>query len=505
MIKIDSFLNSITMYRLVYLGLIIIAMLAVVFGFLGLLPYSGLQFITTLILVLAACYITHKAFLNLFKSIVNSESYLITALILFLILAPVNDLQDILVTLAAGFIAMASKYLFTINKKHIFNPAAISVFILGFLGFGNAIWWVGSGILLPVVAVFGLLVVRKIRRFQLLFSFLIPAITTIILFNLRNGLEPAESFLQVFTSWPIVFFGTVMLTEPLTTPPRKNLYMIYGALTGVMFGSQFSIGPLFASPELALITGNIFSYLVSPKQKLFLTLVEKIKLAPNIYEFVFAKDKNFKHLAGQYLEWTMPDAKPDSRGNRRYFTIASSPTEEQLRLGVKIANDNGSSFKNKLVSFTKGSKIIAGQLAGDFTLPLEADKKLVLIAGGIGVTPFRSMLAYLIDVGNKRDIVLFYVCSDPAEFVYKDIFEKAGHILGIKIVYVITHAENAPSGWTGEKGRISPEMIKKYATDFKNRIYYLSGPNAMVEGYKKLLSDMKVPNSSIHKDYFPGF
>jgi ferredoxin-NADP reductase len=282
-----------------------------------------------------------------------------------------------------------------------------------------------------------------------------------------------------------------MLTEPQTTPPTKNLRIAYGTLVGALFATTWKIGPIFATPEAALIVGNIFSYLVSPKEKLLLKLKKRACLAEDIYEFTFAGTGPIKYKPGQYMEWTLAHGDSDSRGVRRYFTLASSPTEEELKIGVKFS-DNGSSFKKSLL--TIGDKnIVASQLAGDFTLPKNKNQKLVFIAGGIGITPFRSMLKYLDDKNENRDIVLFYTAKTPGEFVYKDIFAEAEKRLGIKTIYVATKIS----------GRLDEHKIKEAVPDYKERVFYLSGPHALVEAFKSSLSNLKV--KGIKTDYFPGY
>lgn len=211
---VDKFLNEKTMYYLVLRGLLGLALLSVCFGFLRFLPFSGLQFIVTLGFLIVTCHFANLALGKIFKASLNHESALITALILFFILAPVKDLQDIKVTILAGFLAISSKFILAIHKKHLFNPAAIALVILGFLGSGNAIWWVGSTVLFPFVLVMGLLIVRKIRRFSMFLAFLVAAF----------GILSIEKvpFIEVVVSWPTIFMGTVMLTEPQTTPPPKK-------------------------------------------------------------------------------------------------------------------------------------------------------------------------------------------------------------------------------------------------------------------------------------------
>ena len=157
------------------------------------------------------------------------------------------------------------------------------------------------------------------------------------------------------------------------------------------------------------------------------------------------------------------------------------------------------------MSLDKGTRLTASQLSGDFTLPKDSNKKLVFIAGGIGVTPFRSMIKYLLDKSEKRDIILFYAAVSSAEFAYKNIFETAGKKIGLKVVYVLTDTKNIPPEWKGKSGYLTEETIKQEVADFKQREFYLSGPIAMVNNYKKLLSKVGVSINNIITDYFPGF
>lgn len=501
--KIDSLLNNITMYRLILFGLMALSAVSILLGFFRILPFSGFQLLLTLFMIITTTYAATQILTIMFKSDTNVESSYITAFILFLIIAPIVSTEDFILTILITIVAMTSKYFLAFDKKHIFNPAALACFIAGLFGFGNAIWWIGSSVLLPFVAIVGLLVVRKIRRFQLLFTFLFFSIITITIFALKNGLSLSESLPEVLTSWPVVFFGTIMLTEPLTMPYTKKHRYIYGAIVGILFGSQFSLGPLHSSPEFALIVGNLFAFVVNPKGRLILTLREKIQLAPNIYEFAFSHPNEFAFIPGQYLEWTLPHPKSDSRGVRRYFTISSSPNEDNIKLGVKIMPDKVSTFKKALLNLKVGEKMSADQLAGDFIIPKNSNDKLIFIAGGIGVTPFRSIIKTIIETGIQKDIILFYSAADPREFVYKDIFKQAEGF-GVKTVYVLGGKVPVKS-WTGEIGFLTEDMVKKYAPDFKERKIYLSGPVAMVNNYKNLFRSMGVSNSSMHTDYFPGF
>ncbi len=503
---IDNFLNGFTMYKVVLYGLLMLAGISILFGAFGLLYYKPLNLLGSLLILGITCYVSNELFARMLKAPTNSESYLITAIILFFIFDPLSKPEQALTLFLAGFIAMASKYVLAFKHKHIFNPAAVSAVILGLLGNGDALWWIGSDVLLPMVAIIGFLIVRKIRRFSMVLSFMAAATISIAFVGVVfNKTVPLDAITQAYISFPLVFFAIAMLTEPLTTPPRNNLRIIYAVIVGLLFGAQFEIGPLFSTPELALVMGNIFSFAVSPKQRLQLLLKEKRQLASGMYEFIFSSYQKLPFLPGQYLEWTLPHKKADIRGNRRYFTIASSPTEQKIKLGVRIQEKDSSSFKKALQDMKSGDTMAASQLAGDFTLNENPSKKLAFIAGGIGVTPFRSMIRDMLDTKQKRDVVFLYTVPHPNELAYRDIFEKAGKEIGMKYYYIVTRPENAPADWTGKKGRIDEAMIKEVAPDYMERIFYLSGPNAMVETYKQLLKKLGVPSRNIKTDFFPGF
>jgi len=505
---IDTFLNSITMYRLVRVGLGTLAVVAIIFGFLGLLPYSGLALLVSSIVFPGLCLLFHKLFARFFKAPANADSSLITGLILFFIFAPAlawsEHYQFIGSAVLACAVAIASKYLLVVGKRHVFNPAAFAAFALGLLGNPYAVWWVGSKPLLPFTLILGFLIVKKIRRFGLVCSWMVFWIVTTSAVAFSSGLSVSSVLLQGLLSWPIIFFAGVMLTEPLTTPPTQPFRIVYGGITGVLFSLQFHVGPLFSTPELALVLGNMFAYFVSNKQTVTLRLLEKRELAPALFEFVFEADRRLAFRPGQYIEWTLPHANPDSRGIKRYFTIASSPNERVVRLGVRIG-DQISSFKTALKSLPVGGTTYASHLMGDFVLPDDPNQKLVFIAGGIGITPFRSMVQYLMDIGEKRDIVLLYACASCTDFIYTDLFNRAKDVFGLKTVEIVTDPANVTPGVVCRTGYVDVKLLTEEVPDFRDRKFYLSGPVAMVKAYKQLLLSLSIPARNIATDYFPGF
>lgn len=486
---IDDFLNSITMYRLTLYYLILLLIVAFIYSFFGIMPFSWFSLLFSSIFIITICYLSNKLFKKIFKVQTNIESNFITALILACIITPGN----LILLFSAGVLAMASKYILNIKGKHIFNPTAIAVFITGILFRQYASWWIATKYMLPFLFL-GILIPRKIRRFDLVFYFFISAIvSTFFVFLFRGNANILAIAKNIFTESPIFFFAFVMLTEPLTTPPTNSLQSIYGFLTGIFF-APIHIFIFYTSPEIALLIGNIFSWLSSSKQKLILKLKEKIRLTPTIYDFIFETPEKLQFIPGQYFEWTFEHKNTDSRGNRRYFTIASSPTEKDVRVGIKFEPEKGSSYKREMLNMKMGDKIVISSLNGDLILP-KNNPKVAFIAGGIGITPFRSIIKYLLDTNEKRDIVLLYSEKTKETMVYKEIFEEAERRNLIKVIYFETNS----------RGHMEKDSFKKEIPDYNKRLFYISGSHKVVTAFEGILKDLNIPSSQIKTDYFPGF
>jgi ferredoxin-NADP reductase/Na+-translocating ferredoxin:NAD+ oxidoreductase RnfD subunit len=500
---IDDVLNRITMYRLVLYYLLALWGVSVVFDLFGLLPYQPLALVVSTALILAVCWGVNTIFASASGAATNAESVYITALILALIISPASGMT----ALGAGFIvfasawAMGSKYIFAIGKKHIFNPAAFGVALAALTISQSANWWVAGNLwLLPFVFLGGLLVVRKLRRFNLIVAFCIGIILATVATTAPAEYQTSLSATLFHSAF--FFLAFVMLTEPLTMPPGRASRLAYGALVGILFVPNVSIAGFYFTPELALLAGNLFAYVVSPKGRYILTLVEKKLLGTGMYEFAFASDRPFPFKPGQYLEWTLPHDRPDARGNRRYFTIASAPADERMRLGVRFYEPS-STFKKTLLAMNPGDMLSASHLAGNFVLPKNAKRKVAFIAGGIGITPFRSMVQHLLDTKDRRSAVLLYSNKTAKEIAYADVFERARRELGMKTIYAVT-AEQKPIPGT-YSGPIDADLIRKEIPDYPERTFYISGPRGMVGAFQKTLRQMGVPRWRIKVDFFPGF
>lgn len=498
---IDAILNKITMYRLLVYTLGIYAAYGVILAFMGRISASPTALVISLALTITAAYVTDRALGRIYKIPSNMESALISALIIFLIVQPANSLTTGLALVLAGAVAAASKFILAWQGKHLFNPAAFAAAVLSLTGLQATTWWVGGSNFWPLTLLLGLAIVRKVRRFSLFLSFIVISIgLQAILFAQHQQLS-ANNLKHTLIASPLIFLSTIMLTEPATMPPRRNLQMVFGALVGVLYVTAWQIGSLIIYPEVALLIGNTFAFIVSPKFRMRLELKEVQKISENVYSYIFKPERRFTYVPGQYMEWTLPHVKYDSRGNRRTFTIASSPTEPDIRLGVKFY-EPASMFKISLHELKTGDIIDASQLAGNFTLNGNEHKKLAFIAGGIGITPFRSMAKYLTDREQQTDAVLLYAVSDPAEFAFAKELREAAKV-GIKTIPVITKPGVSLPGTV--TALLDASSISQLVPDYSERMFYISGPNAMVDATKRHLQALKVSPARIKTDHFSGY
>ena len=499
--SIDRFLNSVTMYRLLVYVLGILSGLSIVFAFMGRLSASPTELVISLGLIVGSAYVTDRGFRWLFNTPTNMESSLITALILFLIIHPADSVVTAVALVAGGAISSASKFLLSYNGKHIFNPAAFAAAVLSLTGLQATTWWVGNSAFWPFSLLLGLAVVRKIRRFPLAIAFVaVSAALQALVYAYAH--EPLIANMeQALIASPLIFLATIMLTEPATMPPRRNQQLVFACLIAVMYVMAWEIGPVKIYPEVALLLGNIYAFIVSPKFKVRLQLKEVQKISDRVYSYVFQPDRRLDFLPGQYMEWTLPGVPYDSRGNRRTFTIASSPTEQDVHLGMKYY-EPASMYKAAFAELTPGAVVYGSQLAGNFLLQGNEHKKLAFIAGGIGITPFRSMIKYVTDKNMPVDIVLLYAVANPDEFAYAEQL-KAARGVGVRTIPIVTAAGFAAPGVVS--AQLNAEVIGKLIPDYGERLFYVSGPNAMVDATKQHLHVLGVRRKNVKTDHFSGY
>ena len=503
---IDLFLNKVTMYSLMLYYLIALIAVAVVLSFFGVLPYNPWTMLLATSVLYGTSKIVNPVFGRLFKVRPNFESSAITGLILALIFGPTIALGHIWKLGVIAAVAMLSKYVIIFQKRHIFNPAAFAAVVSAALLSVGASWWVGNIFMLPAVAIGGFLFLRKARWFHLSLSFLITYFVAHIALYFYSG--QGGNIMQYLTSTllnsPILFFSFVMLTEPLTQPSGKRSRILFGAGVALLASLLPTMFDVYYGLELSLIIGNIIFLLLFGNTRRFLHLVKKTSVAANTTAFAFASEKKLAFQPGQFLLWSLPHTKTDLRGHRRYFSIASSPTEENISLVTKFA-EKSSTFKKALWELPPEETIMASSLDGDFVLPKDRQQKCVFIAGGVGIVPFRSMVKFLLDTKQKQPITLLYSNNTAEEICFKEIFDQAEKNLGMKTVYTLTNMDQVPTDWRGKTGYIDGPVIQEEVKEYRNALYYVSGPDSFVRAMEKALKGIGIPSRNIKTDYFPGY
>jgi len=238
--------------------------------------------------------------------------------------------------------------------------------------------------------------------------------------------------------------------------------------------------------------------------KLSLELLSKEKLeGTDIMTFKIARG-GLDYAAGQFAYFKLDGVSGDSKGPIRHFSIASSPTEQDLMMISTRIRDTP--YKQKLASLESGTKILTWGPQGEFVLHDDHSKPAVFLSGGIGVTPFRSMVKYATDKHLPVKIVMFDSNRNEANILYKGEFDKwALENRNFQPVHTLT--DEIPDTWSGERGRIDRNMIERHLNkdELGNSIFYICGPPGMLKAMQKLLQEMQVPKERIKVEEFTGY
>ena len=381
---------------------------------------------------------------------------------------------------------MASKYILAWRGRHVFNPAAIAAVISGGIGLQYASWWVATAPLVLITLAFGGVVLYKTRRLQIGLLYITISVVTIVAATVIRGQNPIEILPLILTSWPLLFFAGFMLSEPLTLPPRQYQRYIIATIVGILANAQIVILGVSLSPEIALVIGNIIAFMYGQCGNLRLTFTSRRQLAKDQVEYTFTSSRRLRFSPGQYIELQLPHSKPDARGVRRMFTIVSSPGSSELKIATRHYHPS-STYKKTLLHMPVGTIISATGIYGDFILPKDSSRKLLFIAGGIGITPFYAHIQSILREDQSRDIIILYSVRHHDDVVYKEILALSSS--GITI-HVTTED-------------ISKEYVERHVSDIAERYVYISGPPAMVETVSGLVGHYAPKN--VIKDYFSGY
>jgi len=226
------------------------------------------------------------------------------------------------------------------------------------------------------------------------------------------------------------------------------------------------------------------------------------EIAENTTEVRLEKPSGFVFRAGQAVYVTLNELEQcDARGRVRTFSIAGAPQERDLVLAMRRSD---SSFKRWLVTLAEGATVDVEGPFGDLELHEDSSRPAVFIAGGIGITPFRSMILDSLERGTNHRFVLFYSNRTPNAAAYlAELQALQNEQPNFRLVATMT--ESCEGEWSGERGLVTREMLARHAGALKAPIYYVAGPPTMVSGIEQLLRGLGVDGAEIRTEKFAGY
>jgi len=229
---------------------------------------------------------------------------------------------------------------------------------------------------------------------------------------------------------------------------------------------------------------------------------EKLEVAKGTLLVVFdLQGEEVDFRPGQYFWVELPNrGYDDEKGLRRHISVVTSPTERGV-LGL-CTRMRDTAFKNTLAELEVGDAVDVEQPKGDWQLPEDTRKHYVFVAGGIGITVFRSMLRYIADTGEPYQVTLVYSNRDRESTPFLDELQGLeAEIAGLRLVLTMTDDE----GWDGESRRVVGEMLADHLDDLSEPTYLVAGPPAMVESVVESLAAAGIPEEQVLPDRFSGY
>jgi ferredoxin-NADP reductase len=232
-------------------------------------------------------------------------------------------------------------------------------------------------------------------------------------------------------------------------------------------------------------------------------LKEQRHEAPDVISFVFdLLGQPLAYRPGQYVYYELDElAFPDERGKRRHFTISSAPSEQGVIMFTTLLR--GSGFKETLRHAQAGYELTVETPRGSFAVPEGETRKHVFIAGGIGVTPYRSIMRNAVDSGSPLEALLLDFNRALVDVSFRAELEAiAAGMPSFRFVPVLSEPE---PGWTGELGRLDDSLLRRHVSDMAGSLFWVSGPPPMVTAYMEALAQSGVEPDAMRKDNFTGY
>jgi ferredoxin-NADP reductase len=233
-------------------------------------------------------------------------------------------------------------------------------------------------------------------------------------------------------------------------------------------------------------------------------LQSRREVAQGTMAFRFEKPQGWAFTAGQYLDMTLIDPpETDPEGNTRSFSIASAPEEDALMIATRVRD---TAFKRVLKTMSIGGTVKIEGPSGDLTLPADASRTVVLLAGGIGITPFRSMLVHAARAKLPHRLFLFYSNRRPEDTPFlQELRALENENQRFTLVATMSEMTDSKRPWNGKTGQIDTALLSQYLKDTVSPIYYVAGPPGMVQALSGTLKKQSVPDADIHAEEFSGY
>ena len=475
--------------------LTVVALVESLFGLIGPQP---LELLVTAVVLVVAVQLSGTLLGLAFRVRPHRESGIVTAQLLLFAVQPSLELWGLVGIAVVGVVASASKFLLAWRGRHLFNPAAVALLLVSLVGLVVPTWWVGTPALLPFVAVGALIVLFRVRHLGIAAVYLAVALAVGLVTFLQFGAGVPDAVAFILGSSPVVFVAGFMVVEPLTLAPRRWQQFGIAAIVAVVASVPWSLGPLSAGPELALTLGSLLGVIAGWRAGIRLRFLGARALTPTSVELRFRPERPLHFRGGQFLELDLPHAHPDARGRRRVFSIASDPAADELAIALRVP-ERPSSFKRAIGALEPGDRLAATQLGGEFVLP-GGDRRMLLVASGIGITPFVAQLAELSRAGRLAEVELIWAVSSAGDLPYRDEIAATG----IDVAVVGADPGTLPPGWRhlGD-GPLTPELLRAAVPELHERVVELSGPPVQIAQLERALHRAGVRH--VRTDAFIGY
>lgn len=520
-----SRLDRVPMHAVVTLSLLLITLAAAVLSFTGTLAYDGAGILIGAAVAVAASVVFSALAGRLTRRPAHLPSSVITGLLIVLIAAPLRaptddlgaflrDPDDLITLVLAAALAALIKTLLLWRGRPVVNPAAFALVLTGpllvALGRTSApeLWWVAAEPLAPFIVVTGALVLIRTRLVAPALALVLVATVLLTVALQSFGGSWADALQTAVWQYPTLFLAAFMFSEPVTLPPLRWQRIAVGGLVGALLAApmlasmaevHLGLGPILLQPALALVIGNVLAFALGARRGCRLTLVRSERSREGTFvDLFFTADPPLRHRAGQWVELSLPH-RADLRGQRRVFSIASAPGASEVRIGIR-ALEPLSSFKQQLLSLRPGQQVAITRQGGDFTPA--PDKPRLMLASGIGVTPFASHLqaGRSDNGGGTTDDVLVLALRPGDPVPLQDVLAGSGARV---VLMAPERPADAPESFEHETGPLQADRLRALVPDIAQRQVLTSGSPDQVRALTKLAKE--AGSGRVMVDAFSGY